>query len=330
MSQANVPPSSPMSNSFKAPPIHPYGTKAEALAQAHSQSEQPPVQQPVVQTQVQPPAQPQPPVQPQAPVHHTPPPGVASPGMNQAPQVDFQMWQRMEAERNYMMQQNQAMVQQLQEAQQTIQQLQQANQEYNDLRQRAELQASINDEAFGELSSVDSSDAVRISHATINAVQKGLDPFRQELAELRELVNTRTGQQQQQIDRQRVEALTNKVLEAYPDFVQFQHTPEYQQFMSQRDGLSHMTRDQRAAQEFRAGNTDYVIDMLRQFKEGVPNTAHIMSVAPVQTPSGQASVPTQDTPPMTLSELNTAYHMRQIPHEVYLQELKKIRSAPQL
>lgn len=313
MSQANTAIDAPMSNSFKSVPLNPYQDRAaQAQAQTAPQPQQPPVApQPQQPQPIEQQAMPQ-----GSPVWHAP--NIVNPAI----------YHQMEAERQQFLQQQQAMAQQLEEANRTIQNLAQANQEYETLKQQAQMQAAITDDTFGELSSVDSEDAKRISHATLNAVQQGLDPMKRELEELRKFVNERSVQTQQQLQQQRVSALTNKVLAAHPDFLQFQHSPEYQQFMSQRDGLSHMTRDQRAAQEFQAGNTDYVIDVLRQFKEGVPNAANIMSVAPVQTPTGQPA-PTQDTPPMTLGELNNLYHMRQISHEDYLQELKKIRSAPQ-
>ena len=311
MSQVNTTMDAPMSASFKSVPLNPYQERAAAQGRVQAQASDTPQPQP------QPSQQPQQPQAPQgSPIWHVP------------NSVNPAMYQQMEMERNQLIQQQQAMAQQLEEANRTIQNLTQTSQEYEALKQQAQMQAAITDDTFGELSSVDSEDAKRISHATLHAMQQGLSPMKRELEELRKLVDERTAQTQQHLHHERVHALTNKVLAAHPDFLQFQHSPEYQQFMSQRDGLSHMTRDQRAAQEFQAGNTDYVIDVLRQFKEGVPNAANIMSVAPVQTPTGQPAAP-QDTPPMTLGELNNLYHMRQISHEDYLQELKKIRSAPQ-
>lgn len=317
MPQANTAIDAPMSNSFKSVPLNPYQDRA-AQAQAQA-APQPQPQQPAAAPQPQP-------VQPQPIEQQAMPQG--SPVWHAPNSVNPAMYQQMEAERQHFIQQQQAMAQQLEDAHRTIQNLAQANQEYEALKQQAQMQSAITDDTFGELSSVDSEDAKRISHATLHAMQQGLNPMKRELEELRKLVDERSVQTQQQIQQQQVRALTNKVLAAHPDFLQFQHSPEYQRFMSQRDGLSHMTRDQRAAQEFQAGNTEYVIDVLRQFKEGVPNAANIMSVAPVQTPTGQPAL-TQDTPPMTLGELNNLYHMRQISHEDYLQELKKIRSAPQ-
>jgi hypothetical protein len=117
-------------------------------------------------------------------------------------------------------------------------------------------------------------------------------------------------------------------LQKHPDFHQLQHTAAYQTFMSQRDGLSSKTLDDRAAEEFQLGNVDYVIDLLDRVKGTVPSPVHAAVVAPVQVASSSVTTPdTPQAPPMTLRELNDAYSMRQLSHDEYRKKLAELRAA---
>ena len=130
----------------------------------------------------------------------------------------------------------------------------------------------------------------------------------------------------------RRQAMNAEIMKAHPDFMQIQNTPEYKAFMSQHDGLSSKTRDQRAAEEYMAGNTAYVIDLLNQLKQNKPSVQNIMSVAPVQTANGATTAPAtaSSVPQYTLAELNTLYQMRRITHDEYREQLNKLRAAKNL
>lgn len=223
--------------------------------------------------------------------------------------------QQLQQERIYLQEQNARQAE-------AIQQLQTANQEYNALKQRAELQAAITDEAFGELSSIDTEDAKAISRATLNAVQQAMAPVYERLQQTQQQQQVIDQRAADRIEQQRLLNLRDKILAAHPDFDQIQRTPEYLNYMNQRDGLSSQTRDQRAAQEFRAGNTEYVIDMLNQFKGQAPSVQSIQTVAPVQSAAGSPVATTQPQT-YTLRELNNLYHTGQITPEKY-RELKPL------
>lgn len=328
--QQQEPMTRPMSQSFRDVPVNPYQERAAAVRQQVQQMEadrqqqaattQPPMQgtvtsQTMAPPPVQPAAQPLPSTgQGQQVGPATPPPPQPAQQNYYPDPVMLQRMQQMEQERQYLMQENAAQ-------RDAIERLYAANQEYDALRQRAELQASITDESFGDLSTVDTEDAKAISRAVLNATQSALAPIYQELRRTQLLVDQRAGQQQERMERDRLLSLRERVIAAHPDFDDIQRTPEYKQYMKQRDGLSSQTRDQRAAQEFRAGNTEYVIDMLRQYKANVPSVQSIQTVAPVQAAAGSPATVMQQQPTLTLHDLNNLYHTGQITAEKY-RELK--------
>lgn len=329
--QNQEPAARPMSSSFRSVPSNPYQERAVQTRQQIADLEQANAQQiqsPAPTQQVAGTAVPstQVPAQqvsaPSAPTTPPPPlptqnaqvPAQPQPQQYTDPAVLAQL-QQLQQERMYLQEQNARQAE-------AIQQLSVANQEYNALKQRAELQAAITDEAFGELSSVDTEDAKAISRATLNAVQQAMAPVYERLQQTQQQQQVIDQRAAERVEQQRLLSLRDKVLAAHPDFDQIQSTPEYLNYMKQRDGLSSQTRDQRAAQEFRAGNTEYVIDMLNQFKGQSPSVQSIQTVAPVQAAAGSpAPAPQQQT--YTLRELNNLYHTGQITPEQY-RELKPL------
>lgn len=326
MSQAPLqnqePQAAPMSSTFRSVPINPYQDRAEATRQQVLEMEAANKNTAPQQSTGSPAASvpPQEQVAPQSPAQAEPQPVPQyTPIQPQQQYTDPAVLQQLQQERQYLMQQNA-------QQQEAINNLIAANQEYTALKQRAELQAALTDDAFGELSTVDVDDARAIGRAVLNATQAAFAPMQEELARTRKLVEDKTGEQQARMEQARLLSLRDKVLAAHPDFEYIQNTQEYQNFMSQRDGLSSQTRDQRAAQEFRAGNTDYVIDMLKQFKSNVPTVSSIQTVAPVQAATG-TPVATPSAQPLTLGELNTLYQLRKISYDEYMEKLKAIRAA---
>lgn len=339
--QSQEPAARPMSSAFRGVPSNPYQERAMQTRQqvadieaANAQQLQSPVPTPQVggtavpnqQGQMQGVTPPNVPVQRQVqpintPSTQTPPP---APAPQTAPQPAPQQYpdpalaaqlQQLQQERMYLMEQNARQME-------AIQHLQAANQEYNALKQRAELQASLSEDAFGELSTVDAEDAKAISRATLNAVQKAMAPVYERLQQQQQQMYDQNAMQQTRLEQQRLFSLRDRILAAHPDLEAIQSSPEYKQYMSQRDGLSSQTRDERAAQEFRAGNTDYVIDMLNQFKGQTPSVQSIQTVAPVQSAAG-SPVATSQQPVYTMRELNNLYHTGQITPEQY-RELKPL------
>ncbi len=225
----------------------------------------------------------------------------------------------------------QRLAQELATQQETVKNLLNAQQELDTLKQRQALQDSLSQEAFADLGTVDPEDAKKITDVILKATAPAMVAIQQDNAKLREQLAVSQQQITARMEQQRIQQLNAKLLQAHPDIVQLQNDPAYVSFMNQRDGLSSQTRDQRAAQEFTAGNVDYVIDLLNQLKGVQPSAAHIASVAPVQTASAAtAPVNEPQAPAMDLRTLNSMYQMRQITHDEYRAKLKELRAAPQM
>lgn len=208
-------------------------------------------------------------------------------------------------------------------------QLYQDRHELERIRREQEAQQAISAQAFENLGSVDVEDAQAISRAVLTAAQKPLEDLRADIAAQRAALEAAQKRTTQDMFNMRRNALNAEILRAHPDFPTLQNTPEYKQFMSQRDGLSSKTRDQRAAEEYMAGNTAFVIDMLNRMKGSKPNVEQVMTVAPVQSSSGAVGAPAASgaSTPYTLSELNSLYQMRRISHDEYREQLKKLRES---
>lgn len=297
--QITVQPS--VSPSFRRVPMNPYTEKVNQALQQDNAAPAPasqPVTPPVVVTQPAP-----------APA----PTQVLDPRVIAA-------YQQSEAERL-------RLAQELETQRETINNLLKSQQELDQLKQRQALQDSLNQDAFADLGTVDPEDAKKISNAVLNATAPVMTAIQQENARLRQQIAESQEQIAARLEQQRIQQLNQRLLAAHPDFVQLQNDPSYIAFMNQRDGLSHMTRDQRAAQEFSAGNVDYVIDMLNQLKGVQPSADSITSVAPVQTAAAAQVSQQVATPPMDLRTLNSLYQMRQISHDEYREKLKELRAA---
>ena len=137
-----------------------------------------------------------------------------------------------------------------------------------------------------------------------------------------------TARQRAELERSRREMLNGRILAAHPDFYQIMNTPEYRQYVTQRDGKSSETRDVRAAREYLNGNTDYVVDMISQFKASRAGAARPDAVPPAQVAPGGA--PAQGAPqkaPLTLRDLNNLFQTRQISPDEYMRMLPEVRKA---
>ncbi len=238
------------------------------------------------------------------------------------PQFDF------EADRQRFAAVSQQYQQQIDAQQAQLQQMAQKLQDYEDLKRRAAIQQQVDSVSYDDLASIDPDDARKLGASFLSAANAPIEDIRRELAEQRQMLQQTAEQQRAEAERLRIQHINDEILRAHPDFFELQNTPEYKQFMSQRDGLSSETRDQRAAREFLAGNTAYVVDVLNQLKGQKPNVKDIQSVAPVQTARTTAAVPTQQQgSQFTLGELNSLYQMRRIDYPQYMAELKKLRAA---
>lgn len=329
-------------SAFAAPPANPYSQRVREqlnAAQPQPVPQQPAPQQAAEGTQLVPPpparreaispylsgAQPQaqPTVQQsvpqQQPVQPQPMPTYQPPVPPAYPQVDVQ---RLMSEAQQLRAERDALREQVAQGQQELS-------EYNLLKEQADIQNSISKDAFANLQSVDADDAELISRVTANATAKVAAQLRQEMADQRKAMEAESQRQADNLRTARIQRLNQEVLAAHPDFYELQNRPDYQQFMNQRDGLSFKTRDRRAAEEFLAGNSAYVVNMLNEYKQGRATPQQVTAVAPAQFASGVPNpAPSQaQSPKYTLHELNSLYQMRRIPHETYRAELDKLRAA---
>lgn len=245
-----------------------------------------------------------------------------------APQIDPIRLAQMEAERQQLAAERQQLLDRSKAQDQAIQNLLQSQQELETLKRQQEIAKSLSEEQFAQLESIEPEDAKRIRESMVAATQAATMPLYKELAETRRLAEERAVQAAQEAERVRIQMLTQQITAKHPDFFTLQNTEEYRRFMSQRDGKSVKTRDDRAAEEFKAGNVEYVNDLLDQLKGTIPSADHIASVAPVQTAYSASLVdPAPAAPTMTLRDLNDQYQMRQISHEQYREGLKQLRAA---
>lgn len=274
---------------------------------------------PSVQPAIPTPGTPAPTPQPTAGVPQTPPVQTAQQQMYQ-PYYDQTIIQQMQQERE-------ALRREIAARDEAIRQLSQDASDLQTLRRQQEAANAVSNIDFSQFQTVDEEEAKKISQATIEATQPQFDYMKDELAKQRQMVQQSIQQQQQQLAQMQQMDSIRRVLAAHPDYYELQHTPEYQNFMRQRDGLSSQTYDQRAAVEFQNGNVEYVIDLLNKVKGQRPNVQQVQSVPPVQTAAGSAvpAAPQEQLP--TLHELNNLIQTRQITHDQYREMLNKLRAA---
>ena len=258
------------------------------------------------QVQIAPPSQPQP-----APAPQYPPAGGYDP----------MLAERLAAEREQFRQAYGAQAKELDE-------LRAKAAELDDIKRRASVRADVQQKMLDGLSSVTPEDAQAISESVLTMADQRLDPLKQQLEQQRREFEEATARQRAELERSRREMLNGRILAAHPDFYQIMNTPEYRQYVTQRDGKSSETRDVRAAREYLNGNTDYVVDMISQFKASRAGAARPDAVPPAQVAPG--GVPAQGAPqkaPLTLRDLNNLFQTRQISPDEYMRMLPEVRKA---
>lgn len=265
------------------------------------------------------------------------PPPTAEPPQQPAPSPaqaagaspDVQWQAQMQAMQQSYAQREQQWMQAMQQQQAELEAARKAQAEYEAYKQQIELQQKLaSDETFNSLETVAPDEARRIAQIVTANVQNTLDQQRQAWAQQQEEMRQRQEAMQKQLYNQNLQRASQEVLAKHPDFYALYQTPQFQQFMTQREGLSSKTREQVATEEFYAGNTAYVIDLLDRYKGRAP-AAQMQQVPPVQV-AGAAVQPgaAPSAPQMTLAELNTLMQTRQITPEEYRQRLNELRAAP--
>lgn len=181
-----------------------------------------------------------------------------------------------------------------------------------------------------ELESVDPEDARRIAAAALQGASSQYAQLQQDLNALR-AEQQRSYQELRQRERAQFDKKNaENVLQVHPDFFDlYNNSAEFRQFLNGHDGYSSKSREQMATEEFYAGNTAFVVDLLNRFKQGQPNSANVSTVAPVQVASSAATAGTHAPaqPSYTLADLNNLMQTRQISHDEYLKRLGEWKAA---
>lgn len=318
---------------FDKVPANPYQERAEAFKKQNEpaasnpaaggnniypQQAPQPQAAPASNAEPQPAPQPQPQPQPQP----TPAPQpLAYPSGQTEPYYDPSVVQGLAYERDQLRQQ-------LAADRKRMEDLQKSAEELNDLKRRASIRADIQQQAIDNLETVSPDDYTAIVESATNLAMAQTEPLKKELEQQRKELEERTRYNQQMLENTRKDLLNARIFAAHPDFAQMVNTPEYRNFMSQRDGLSSETRDTRASREYLNGNTDYVIDLLNKFKQSRNNAGGVATVPPVQVAPGAAPSAAQTTPTRyTLRELNNLFQTRQISADEYREFLPDARKA---
>ena len=225
-------------------------------------------------------------------------------------------------------QQNAAMQQRLQEQNTALDNLLKVQSDYDALRRQQQLEQQANEIDFSNLASVDADDARAISQQVLKSVQAKMEPLERALAEQRQQMQQNFQYQNQLAAQRQAQNTLEKVMSRHPDFLSLTNDPGFNAFMKQRDGYTSKTLDDRAAEEFRMGNAEYIAHIVDQYKQTKPNTASIASVAPVQTATSanQTAPAGQPVQTLTLHDLNTMMQLGQITPDQYRTELTKIRA----
>lgn len=203
-------------------------------------------------------------------------------------------------------------------------------QEYNTLKQQADINQKLSsDELFANLTSLDSDDARQLVQLTAQTLQAPLDNMRQEIQKQQEAIAQQQAYINNQVLRMQQQRATQDLYAAHPDFGQLAYDPGFTQFVQQRDGYTSRTREQTAWDEFNKGNSEYIIQMINEYKGMAPKPENMQVVPPVQVANGAVSQPQQGpvTPRFTLAELNNLMQMRQITPDQYREYLNEYRQA---
>ena len=208
--------------------------------------------------------------------------------------------------------------------------MQKRNAEFEAAQQQQAMLASLDDaDELNALETVDPADARRIAAMTARMLKQPIDGVAAEVKAQREAIERNRVEALNATQQAQIARYAGEILQVHPDFYSLFNDPAFLQYLQEPDGLSSRSRDQAATQEFYAGNTRYVIDIVDKFKQNRPDNGKVTTVPPVQVAGGAATPATAsaDKPTLTLAELNSLYQMRRISPDEYRTRLKELRAA---
>ena len=208
--------------------------------------------------------------------------------------------------------------------------MQKRNAEFEAAQQQQAMLASLDGaDELNALETVDPADARRIAAMTARMLKQPIDGVAAEVKAQREAIERNRVEALNATQQAQIARYAGEILQVHPDFYSLFNDPAFLQYLQEPDGLSSRSRDQAATQEFYAGNTRYVIDIVDKFKQNRPDNGKVTTVPPVQVAGGAATPATSsaDKPTLTLAELNSLYQMRRISPDEYRTRLKELRAA---
>ena len=196
-------------------------------------------------------------------------------------------------------------------------------------KQQAMLASLDGADELAALETVDPADARRIAVMTARMLQQPLEGVAAEVKAQRETIERNRAEALNATQQAQITRYAGEILQVHPDFYSLFNDPDFLRYLQEPDGLSSRSRDQAATQEFYAGNTRYVIDIVDKFKQNRPDNGKVTTVPPVQVAGGAGTPATSsaDKPTFTLAELNSLYQMRRISPDEYRVRLKELRAA---
>ena len=208
--------------------------------------------------------------------------------------------------------------------------MQKRNAEFEAAQQQQAMLASLDGaDELNALETVDPADARRIAAMTARMLKQPIDGVAAEVKAQREAIERNRVEALNATQQAQIARYAGEILQVHPDFYSLFNDPAFLQYLQEPDGLSSRSRDQAATQEFYAGNTRYVIDIVDKFKQNRPDNGKVTTVPPVQVAGGAATpaASSADKPTLTLAELNSLYQMRRISPDEYRTRLKELRAA---
>ena len=199
-----------------------------------------------------------------------------------------------------------------------------AQRELDERKRLEELSGALNydPETF---STLDPEEFKRAALPMLAAIRKFQEAEAAKVAErveaLDKKVNSRLAQADESKAAELKQLVNAAILTAVPNLKQLQALPAYKTFMSQRIGKSSKTYDQAVAEEYAAGNAEFVIDVMQTFLRSTGQPAsleHAAQVSPVRAGSQPAPGADDTTDDITFArDLNFKLQSGKITHQQF-------------
>ena len=192
------------------------------------------------------------------------------------------------------------------------------------------------DKSGMDFTTIDKSDVKKILSPVLSTMRKqqadSTSELQRRLSEYEERFNSRFKELDDKEHYRKLEKTRAAILKAHPDLEQLQKTPEYQRTMNTPiGGKSGILIGQLVAEEYRQGNSEYIIDVLSRIKQGVqPELSDIASVSPSAsntTPTVSADNQGDRLTPEQIAELRFKVQNRQISRQEFREIMEKHRGA---